>query len=115
MRQAVAHDVSAAENLEHAEQLHNEDVRKFTIPFIAQLLRKSSPIPSDEVCAALLTEEPETIRILLSTLGDTGREEAKTGALQVIAGAAFDGFSDPLLEEKLAALGVRSKAKVRDA
>ena len=109
LRRGMTHDAGASERLERAVHAQDEGGRKFLIPFIAQLLRKDSPIPGDEVVAAVLTEEPATISIFFDLQDENGKEIMKKAALQITGGAAFDGFSDPLLSEKFRALGIVPK------
>jgi hypothetical protein len=106
VRLAIGQDAAGLQRLELAERAHDERCRPFQTPFIAQLLREDSPIPNDEVVASLLSEEPATISLCFETLGEGARERAKEPAMRLIAGAAFDGFSDPLLDEKLKVLGI---------
>ncbi len=112
IRDAVIEDLRAGfsdnsevlENIEKADLFHNDYVRKFSIPVIAQLTRKNSPINTDETVFTILSEEPEAISIFVNTLSEKAQAILLVDALRIIREAFDNGYVDPQFEEKLTAL-----------
>lgn len=109
-RAAAAGNPEVLGRLDEAEQFWQANVARFTLPFVAQLLRTGGPIPPEEVLPALLSEEPATIAAIMHWINDPqerGRIQAEAAAIlksALAAGAAIDQF-----DEKVRALGLPTK------
>ena len=67
--------------------------------------RDDTPIKAEEVLAALLSESPETIRIVMQGIGAGMKVEAVIeGARELLRSVEDDGAEIPLAEEKLKAI-----------
>ena len=87
-------------------------MQQYQNKFVAQMKRKDSPIKPEEVIPALLTEDPETIRVVMSVIGNS--EEAqdllRREARKLIEVVEAGGETIPKAEEKLEALGINRTA-----
>ena len=104
MRAASSNDKVALENIEKADAYHMDNTRKFYIPVMAQIVSKRSPIPKEETIAAILSEEPESIAIFMSSLPEDDRPKIRLGALKLMQEVLHHGHVDPQFEEKVSAL-----------
>ena len=84
------HD-DAKQLLVEAELYYQENVTKFNISFVAQLTRKDRPIPNNEVVPALLMEKPDTIAMIMESIGPNNRPAIQQGALSVLKTALDEG------------------------
>jgi hypothetical protein len=76
---AALHDKpDLAEQLRFALAVSTEKRKRFNNPFVAQLERKDTPIRPEEVIPSLLSETPETIRLMVEMVSD------QPGALSVL-------------------------------
>jgi len=89
-----------------AENYYHQFAAQFEIPFIAQMGRKDSPIPTDEVVPALFMEKPDTIAMVMSWVEPSERLETQRGALQVLNAALDEGAQIDNVQEIRKALGV---------
>ena len=109
-RIALGNNKDALAALEKAEKFVNapEYVEMLGNEFFRQLCRKNGPIPPTEVLPSLLTENPETIRVVVKFLGGEGGliKKTQTAAAELIAECALRGEEIDQAAEKLEALGI---------
>ncbi len=113
LREAVISDLRAAfsgneetlNNIEKADAYHKDNVSKFYIPVVAQMLRKKSPIPQEETIPTILSEAPSTIAIFINSLPEDSRPLIEVEGLKILRETLDDGHVDPQCEEKIFALG----------
>ena len=105
LRSAFAGDEETLSNIEKADTYHKDNVRKFYIPVIAQILRKNGPIPQDETIPAILSEDPSAIAIFINSLPEDSRALIEVEGLKILRESLDDGHMDPQCEEKISALG----------
>lgn len=113
LREAVISDLRAAfsgneetlNNIEKADAYHKDNVRKFYIPVVAQMLRKKSPIPQEETIPTILSEDPSAIAIFINSLPEDSRPLIEVEGLKMLRETLDDGHIDPQCEEKIFALG----------
>ena len=104
LRTAVSDDEEALKNIERADAYHHEITRKHYISVAAQMHRENSPILKEETISTILSEDPNSIAIIISSLPEDGREFIRLAAIELMQEVLNDGYIDPLFEEKLAAL-----------
>jgi hypothetical protein len=109
-RTAVGANQEALETLERAEAVMHapEYVEILSNEFFRQISREDGPILPEEVLPSLLTEGPETIRLIaraLSDQGDTVRQMQAAGAKK-ISECIARGEQIDQATEKLEALGI---------
>lgn len=104
MRAAFQDDAESLAKIEKADSSHKEYVRKFYIPVMAQMLRERSPVKKEHTIATILSEDPETIALVLSVMSEDGRAVVELEALTMMKEALSDGYIDPQFEEKISAL-----------
>lgn len=78
------------ESLTRKARVENSD-------FVAQMLRKDTPIESSDLASALLSEDVATIKLAMSQLGNQRRRKVRRDALAVVSyvrlgGARIEGF-----------------------
>ena len=105
MRTAFSNDEEALESIEKADKFHKQKVRKFYIPVMAQMLRERSPIRGEDTIAAILSEDAQTIALVMSVFDEQTRLLVQREALRLLKEALDQGYIDPGLEEKISALG----------
>lgn len=94
----------ALEALEHAEAHQRLRTLVVNNPFVAQMLRKDTPIKPEDVVPALLCESPETIRIAMQVIDGDTRTRMRQGAEEAARRARDEGADVLMLEERLRAL-----------
>lgn len=104
LRAAFSGDEETLSNIEKADTYHRDNVRRFYIPVVAQVLRKNSPIPKGETVAAILSEEPSAIAIFMNSLPEDARPSIEAEGLRMMQSALNEGYLDPKCEEKISAL-----------
>ncbi|ODS34492.1 MAG: hypothetical protein SCARUB_00368 [Candidatus Scalindua rubra] len=104
MHKAFSNDQNALETIEKADELHKQLVRKYYIPVMAQILRERSPIRKEDVVATILSEDPETIAIVMSLLTEDIQQQVQQAAVEMMEKARNQGYVDNYFEEKLSAL-----------
>ena len=103
-RAGIGGNDKTLEALEHAEALQRSRGLVVNNPFVAQMLRKDTPIKPEDVVPALLCESPETIRIAMQVIDGDIRARVRQGAEEVARRVREEGAHVPLLEERLRAL-----------
>ncbi len=81
---AAANDTLAMEELEKeaaARQLHLELLR---YPLVADLLRTESPVSRDDLVPTLLSEDAETVRVVMSMFEPGQQEELRNEARELV-------------------------------
>jgi hypothetical protein len=68
--------------LQKAEQFNRHGVKIFRNPFVAQLLRKDTPIEPKDIVPSLLSEPIETVLIALEALDEDARAALASGSGQ---------------------------------
>jgi hypothetical protein len=87
-----------------AEDFHKQNVKRFYIPVMAQILRERSPIRKEDFVATILSESPETISIVMSVLPEDTQQSIYQAALEMMKKASDQGYIDNHYKEKLSAL-----------
>lgn len=105
LRSAFSNDPLALEAVERADRYHKESTRRYYIPVMAQMLRKNSPIPKEESISAVLSEDPETISLVMGCFAEDVQAPMRIAALQIMRQALDEGFRDPRFEAKIFAVG----------
>jgi hypothetical protein len=101
MREAFSEDSETLQNIDHADALYKHHNKMFHIPVVAQLLRRDSPIPSEETIPVVLSQDPGTISIVVDSLQD---DALRMETLRIFMQTRADGYMDPQFGEKLSAL-----------
>ena len=104
MRAAFSNNEEALVTIEKAETFHNQNLRKFYIPVMAQMLRERSPISYEDTLATILSEDPESIALVMSVLSEDTQALVRAEGLKMMEEALNNGYIDPQLEEKISAL-----------
>lgn len=105
-RRLAATDTDAIESIERAERF-SENRKTMDSEINCQIQRAESPIPKDELFATLASESPDQIRSVLRLLPEENRNLTVYYVLQILEKAfQEEGFIDPLLEKKIAALNL---------
>ncbi len=104
MRAAFPNDEESLAIIEKADTFHKETFPKFYIPVMAQMLRERSPVKKEHTIATILSEDPETIALVMSVMSDDARAVVEVEALTMIKEAIDAGYVDPLAEEKIYSL-----------
>lgn len=104
LRKSLSDDEKSLEAVGLADDYHNDHTRKFSVPFVAQMMREDSPIPNDELVSSMLSEDAMTISIVLDLLSENERDELRIAALQLMQKSLAEGYRDPHIDEKLKAL-----------
>lgn len=106
-RQGFSKNIEYLHLLNEAEDYHETNITKFSVPFIAQMGRKNSPIPNNELVPSLLIKKPETIRTVMSHLMDTElHDKIRQEALSLLDGAIKEGATFDNVKAILSALGI---------
>ncbi len=111
-RKAAHGNSEANEAMDAAESFYNQNVKMFRNRFNAQRGRKDSPIRGEDLIPALLSEDLETIRIVIEVIGDNSRaiDLMRASAIKILSDALQNGAVISQLDEKLQALGVSNPA-----
>ena len=104
MRAVFPNDAESLANIDKADNFHKENMRKFYIPVMAQMHRERSPVKKEHSIATILSEDPETIALVLSVMSEDVRALVELEALTMMKEALSEGYIDPQLEEKISAL-----------
>ena len=104
MREAFSKNPQASATIEEADQFHKQNVRRFYIPVMAQILRERSPIGKENTIPTILSENAETIARVMSVLKEETRLLFQREALELMKEALDQGYIDSELEQKVAAL-----------
>lgn len=105
MRAAFPNDEKALASIEKADNSHKLNVRKFYIPVMAQTLRERSPIREEDFIATILSEDPETIGLVMSLIPEEYQLLIRRKALEMMKEALDQGYTDTYIEEKISVLG----------
>jgi hypothetical protein len=105
MRESFQDNQKALEIIEEADQFHKRNVKKFSIPVMAQMLRERSPIGDENTIPTILSEDAETIALVMSVLKEETRLLFQREALALMREALEQAYIDPELEQKIAAFG----------
>lgn len=104
---AIASNPEAMDLLKRAESVQNQEAAIFNNWFVAQMGRKDTPIQSDEVVRALLTESADTIRITMQAVDENLRAHIRNAVSETLNDLKARSESIPDEHEKLLALGMR--------
>jgi len=105
-REGLSDNPEGLKRLREAERYYNKGKKGFENTFVAQMQRPNSPILSAEVLPSLLSEPPETIKLIYPLFGRKLEEQIKLGAIQAVKQAMHDGMPEQEGYEKLAALEI---------
>lgn len=105
LRSALVDNDEALSKIEKANDYHNNSVRKFYIPVIAQMSRENSPILKEETIPTILSENPIVIAKFVNSLSQDGKALTEVAGLKILQEGLNSGHIDPQLEEKIYALG----------
>lgn len=106
-RKALKSYPEALEILNKAEKINPVNRPEFSTPFVLQMMREDGPISSAEVLPSLLSEDPETIRLVMGLMDSEKLTTIQSTALSIIQSAIKEGAKIENLEEKLKALGIK--------
>lgn len=106
IRAAFPNDEESLAAIDKADKMHKDQVRKFCIPVLAQLLRERSPIEKEDTIATILSEDPGVIRDLLSALPKDTQQYIQQASLDMMNQAKANGYIDADFEEKKAVLEI---------
>lgn len=104
MRAAFPNDEELLSSIEKADNFHKENVRKFHIPVMAQMLRERSAVKEEHTIATILSEDPDTIALVFGVMSEDVRAVVELEALRMMKEALNGGYIDPQFEEKISAL-----------
>ena len=107
-RKALQSHPEALETLNAAEEMNPINKPEFSHPFIMQMMRKDGPISSAEVLPSLLSEDSQTIRLVLGLMEKKELIPIQSTALSIIKSALDEGATIENLEGKLRALGIEN-------
>lgn len=102
----VPGNAEAKRALVTAELFYQENAPTFEIPFVAQMVRDDSPIPTNEVVPALLMEKPDTIAMVVGLVEHNKRQAFQQGAFRVLKSALDEGAQFQNMDAILEALGI---------
>lgn len=91
-RKSFAEHSELLAKLEDAEQAHKSYMAEFFVPFLAQMSRKDSPIPADEIVPSLLMQEPNTIRVVMRWADANFRQVLRNEAVSLLREALQQGW-----------------------
>ena len=87
--------------IEKADTLHKQNNLIFHTPVIAQMTRKKSPIKEGETIATILSEDVQTIILVMSVFKGQKKLIIVQEALALLQKGVNSGYTDPEYEEKL--------------
>jgi hypothetical protein len=92
--------------LEQALQASYQHQRTATSDFVAQLGRKDGPISGAEVLPSILSEDVETVRLVVEVLDESSLTAMRRLTTELLAEARAEGYVMQDEQEKLSAMGV---------
>ena len=104
-RIAISYSEAALVKFDEGENINSILTNKYHHPFIQQVMRNDSPI-KDDIVESILSEDIETIKLAVDMLSEK-KEIIKNEALTLVGVMLLRGENMPMLEEKLAILGVQ--------
>lgn len=105
MREGFSKDQKSLKALEEADQFHKQNIRKFYVPVLAQMFRERSPIGKENTLPTILSENAETIALVMGILNEDTRLLFQRDGLLLLKEALDQGYLDPELEQKITSLG----------
>jgi hypothetical protein len=97
----------ALQRLQKAEEFRTKFVEQVHNRFFAQMKREDSPIKPEEIVPSLLTEEPESIQLVMNILDDDTKNLFQREAIGIIKEAEAAGATVHQANKKLQAMGVQ--------
>ena len=101
LKRIFSNDKDTLSIIEKADTLYKQKNLIFHTPVIAQMLRKKSPIKQGETIATILSEDVQTITLVMSVFKGQKRLIIVQAALALLQKGVNSGYTDPEYEEKL--------------
>jgi hypothetical protein len=101
LRQSISSDNDILALIEEAEYAYKKNNRIFHTPVMAQMVRERSPIDENLSIPTILSEDAQTISLVMSIYDDQTRLLVSREALKLLEKGLDSGYIDPEFNEKL--------------
>lgn len=101
---AAAGDPMAAQELEQEQSAREMHLKLLEYSLVPDLLRADSPIGAHELVPTLLSQDRETVQVVMSLFDEQQQEEIRTEARALVEDLAQRGESSQQLQQALSAI-----------
>lgn len=104
VRKASGDDPLAMQELAREQAAYEIHVNLLEYPVVSHLLREDSPVGEEELVPTLLSEEEETIRVLMTLFDEQEREELRRAAHSLYDRLVLEGDAPDFLKARIEAM-----------
>ncbi len=95
VRRAAGDDPVAMEELEKEQTARQLHLQLLEYPIVADLLRDDTPIAAEDLVPTLLSEDPESVRVVMSLFEPEQQNQLQTEAERLVQHAEREGALEP--------------------